>query len=311
LQALLALVRSASTYTILGAAGSRLQVAEKENVIKKQEAQEKRRLAALAREEVKAKKEAAAKERARKKEEKEKEKVQRESNRKAERDKRESENKEIERKEKEATSRKRKDVGADEQDKTNVKPKRQKKVLGPTSIVTRNQKRKGAEMASMQVPAKKAFSTTAAAAKVKASTKVSATSNPDNAPTTTGPKGTVLSLSASFLVACADPTPICYLGDSIWEVGLLHEDISANLYETCLEKTAGDRLWAMRVSTALHGQPGLIEEAKDQLEASAGMWSMQTDDQSGPDERHPCLYLYIADNHRWTLGEPKVYVGYH
>jgi hypothetical protein len=100
--------------------------------------------------------------------------------------------------------------------------------------------------------------------------------------------------------------------DSVWEVGLACEDVSANLFQTRLEKTGGQRLWALRVSAALHGQSGLLKEAKSQLEASAGMWSVQTDAESGnPDERHPCLYLFIADDHRWTVGEPPVYVGYH
>jgi colicin import membrane protein len=174
-QALLALVRSASTFKIVGGSGSKLQVEENENVIKRREAQEKRRVSALAQEEEKAKKEAAAKERARKKAEKEKEKAQKEADRKAEKERREKANAEV------ANNWKRKTVETDGTAKQDepavVKPKRQRKVLIPTSIITRNQKRK-AETASKEATATKVSARATATAK--------------NAVKTTGPpKGTV------------------------------------------------------------------------------------------------------------------------
>ena len=88
------------------------------------------------------------------------------------------------------------------------------------------------------------------------------------------------------------------------------EDASANLFKTHLEKTGGERLWVMHVSKELHGQTGLLEEAKSQLDASTGMWSEQSDETGSPDERHPCMYLFIADDHRWTVGEQPVYLGH-
>jgi len=41
-----------------------------------------------------------------------------------------------------------------------------------------------------------------------------------------------------------------------------------------------------------------------------GMWSKQSNKTGSPDERHLCMYLFIADNHRWTIGEQPVYLGH-
>ena len=88
------------------------------------------------------------------------------------------------------------------------------------------------------------------------------------------------------------------------------EDASANLFKTHLEKTGGERLWAMCISTELHSQTGLLEEAKSQLDTSTSMWSKQSDKTSSPDKRHLCMYLFFTNDHRWTVSEQPVYLGH-